>query len=293
MRLERQLRVIMAMLVILQVVTALAGIGLLERMTPAIGKILAENVRSAAAVETMFARLAERPVTDAAKASFSEALAIARGNVTEDAERPEIRAVETSWQAAFDGDAQAQATTVLALLRLGEINRDAMTQADADARRLGAAGRWALAFLALLGFIVSFLAVGRTRRQVLEPLSDLLATVRASRRGDVHRRCTLEQGLEITEVAEAMNGLLDDRRRTEPRVTGVIHREALPILLDGWAQPVVLVDARGAVVASNGAALRILGDRGEGILERVRAGDEALSGRELPGSELRLIALEG
>tara|TARA_B100001750_G_scaffold99672_1_gene78918 strand:+ start:1365 stop:2246 length:882 start_codon:yes stop_codon:yes gene_type:complete len=288
-KLERQLRVLLTMLVALQAMTAVAGIGLLERMTPAIGEILAENVRSVAAVETMLARLAEPP-TDHHRATFAEALAVAQGNVTEEVERAELATIEATWEAGFDGDPEAHEQTVRALLRLGEINREAMAGADADARRLGSAGRWALAFLAILGFIVSFVAVGRARHRVLEPLADLLATARASRKGDVHRRCTLEQGLEITEVAETLNELLDDRQRRQPTIQGILRQEALPTLLDLSPEPVVLIDAAGTVVAANAPALDVLGERGDEVLGRIRRAEPPL-GEVLPGSELRLVPL--
>src|SRR5690606_25993282 len=113
-----------------------------------------------------------------------EALTAAEGNVTEREERPLLEQLRAQSEPALDGDPAARAAVIEGLATLGAINRQAMARADSEARRLGSAGRWALAFLALAGLFAIVLSARRTRSSLLAPLVELQAVVASHESGD-------------------------------------------------------------------------------------------------------------
>lgn len=187
MKIGRQLRILLAVLIGLQALTALAGIGLLDRMSPAIGRILDENVASAEAVEAMLRVLVAPTPSEAQRREFMETLASAESNVTEPEETELLRVIRANAEGALGGDSAARARAADALAELGDVNRGAMARADGDARRLGLAGRWALAFLALVGLAGVVLSARRIRTRLLAPLVELSAVVWVICSGDPHR----------------------------------------------------------------------------------------------------------
>lgn len=202
-------------LVALNVLTAFGAVGLLVRMSPVIGQIVSENVRSLEAVEKMFAVLArtgQEPAPPEARAQFEAALRIAWQNVTEAEERPALARLETSKAAALDGAPSSRAEVVEALGQLAEVNRQAMRAADREAQRQGNAGAWFAVAVAVLSVVVSALMGRRLTRKLVEPLGQLYRVLEAFRTGQRHRRCTaVDVPPEFRLIFDSVNSLLDDK----------------------------------------------------------------------------------
>ena len=295
MTLERPLRVLLTMLVVAQVGTALAGIGLLERMAPAIGHILADNVSSVQTAETMLFILATPPASDEAlderRASFYDALEAADDNVTEEAERSSLVAIRRGADGALSGDASAREVVAAALVALSETNQMAMGRANEEALRLGLAGRWALAFLALLGLVGSVVTIRRARRTLLAPLAEIGTVLEAFRAGVSHRRCFVERTDELRAVLDTINVLLDRAERplaTGAREDGPRVRALVTALLDRDSAPLVVIDARGAVFAANREALDRIADREQPVADAI---DRGGSVEDVAGTDLRIVRL--
>jgi PAS domain-containing protein len=255
----RQVLRTLAVLVVLQVLTSFVGAWLLGRMTPAVERILVENERSLEAVERMALALAEAKHVSEAQPRFVAALEIAEGNVTEEAERTELRALRERHEAAFAGDRRAQERVVEALSRLGRINRDAMERSNQEAQRLGLAGAWVVALFGVIGLLGSVIAVVRTRRRLVAPLRVLADVVTDHARGSSHRRCPRTQGGELGEVLGNVNELLDRIERAKPKPEALDPREeALLRLLDAREEATWILDEAGSVKAANAAALDAL-----------------------------------
>jgi PAS domain-containing protein len=255
----RQVLRTLAVLVVLQVLTSFVGAWLLGRMTPAVERILVENERSLEAVERMALALAEAKHVADAEPRFVAALAIAEGNVTEDEERTELRALRERHEAAFAGDRRAQERVVEALSRLGRINRDAMERSNQEAQRLGLAGAWVVALFGVIGLLGSVIAVVRTRRRLVAPLRVLADVVTDHARGSSHRRCPRTQGGELGEVLGNVNELLDRIERAKPKPEALDPREeALLRLLDAREEATWILDEAGSVKAANAAAMDAL-----------------------------------
>lgn len=255
----RQVLRTLAVLVVLQVLTSFVGAWLLGRMTPAVERILVENERSLEAVERMALALAEAKHVADAPSRFVAALAIAEGNVTEEAEREELHALREGHEAAFAGDRGAQERVVGALARLGRINRDAMERSNREAQRLGLAGAWVVALFGVIGLLGSVIAVVRTRRRLVAPLRVLADVVTDHARGGSHRRCPRTEGGELGEVLGNVNELLDRIERAKPKPEALDPRdEALLRLLDARDEATWILDEAGSVKAANAAALDAL-----------------------------------
>lgn len=264
----RQLIGSFGVLLTIQALTSFVAIGLLSRMSPAIERILEENVYSVQAVEEMLAVLSEPgPADDTASRIYAEALRRAEHNVTEEDERAPLDELERLKPAALRGDVPARRRSAEALRELGEVNREAMQAADEQAKQLGTAGAWAAALLGIVGLAASVLAMGRARRRLLAPMNELVRVVDAHRQGDTPRRCAPNPVAvpELARVTAELNRLYDaeETRPPEDYAAGTIERSLLLHLLDDREGPVAVVDDRGQLVATNTAADELLAsDRG-------------------------------
>lgn len=264
MRARQEISLSIGVLLVMQTALGFGAVGLLTRMSPAIGVILRENDASLAAVEGMLSVLTVPTPNETAQARFRERLAFAEANITEAGERELLTVVRDRQAKALNGDTWARQEVVKSLDALATINRSSMTNAGDAARRLGAAGAWAAVLLALLGVGTGLMVIRRLQRRLLLPLDELHATLGSFREGDALRRCRFgDAPQELLEVRNAINDLLD-RERVEPcadeRFRDVAERAALLQLLDERQAPMLILSPDGAVIAGNGAALAALDD---------------------------------
>lgn len=221
MRVRHEVRLAVGALLVLQLVTAVAGSWLLLRTGPAIRRILAENDLSLEAVEQMRGVLALGaigPLEGAREAAFRDALARARRNVTEADEPAAISIVAGHAEAALAGEAAARRAVLEALDTLAAINRREMYRADEDAHGLARAGAWALVGLALTTVGLSLLLIRRVRDRLFSPLARVYRVARAWKRGERHQRCGgASMPEEFEAVALTLDQLLDAVERRAPR----------------------------------------------------------------------------
>jgi len=269
-------------LIALLLVVSFGSIALLTRMSPAIERILDENVSSLDASEEMLSTLAKQGDTAAPageQRQFLDATKRIRANITEPEESPIVERIETRGPRAITGDHMSRVRTIQALIELGDINRSAMMRADQRAKRIGVAGAWAVAFLAAFGIALSWVVLARIRRHLLLPLGELVETLDASARGDTFRRCNAENApRELAHAMKVANALLDEAAahaaRVKPDDEG--HDRAILLhLLDELPKPVAAVDAHGKVIAANQRALARLEEADGPALRRALTDDDA------------------
>jgi hypothetical protein len=270
---RRTLLLGIAILVVLQVLTAFTAIGVLTRMSPAIERILQENEYSIEAGEALLAELATAaggPAEPGSRSRAAVALERIRRNVTEPEELAPIAEIEARLEAALDGDHHALASLPPAVNRLVAINRAAMREADLEAQRLGTAGAWAAVVLAVLAFLLSLVVASRLKLRLLGPLQELARVLDEFRAGNTRRRCaSRDASPDVRRLLDDANYLLDAKA---PRVSGGASpaadaaRAALLALLEERPGASFVVDREGAVAAANQAGLdRLAGADGETI----------------------------
>lgn len=284
MQIRREILIGVGTALAMVVIVAFGSIGLLVRMGPAIQNILENNVSSLVAVETMLTVLAETPPgTEDARRRFQRGLDDARATVTEAGEPEAIEVIDASWRDAIAGDAPTRLRALRALNELTEVNRNAMLRADRDARLLGSAGAWTAAFLGAMTFSLGLLGLGRLRRRLLEPLTEIYDVVTAPASLNIGRRCTATEGFtELREIQTAVNDLLDARLRGRQNDEDHVARVLLLQLLDEDPLPAFAFDARGKLVAANVGALELLETASVGeIRERIDKGSSDDEGLEI------------
>ncbi len=293
MRPSTEARFGLASLLLLQLMTSVAGVALLGRLSPAIERILNENVASTVAVEDMLVLTAG----DGNPFEFAEALGRARSNVTEPGEVALVDRIERAHQQVVAQVPGARAELLQALKDLGELNRRSIARANHQARELGLAGAWAMALLGFAGFLVSLAAYRRIERRLLAPIVEIDAVLAAVRAGDRYRRCGLSPtSVQGARAAENLNWLLDRLAESgAPPPLDAAQRDALQALVDRFEdRPVVVGWQGGRVIALNRLALDAAsaGLAPRSLVRRAEAGDlpEAWSVHPGPGG---VLVLEG
>lgn len=257
----------------LQLAAAAAAVGLLGRMVPAVQRIAAEDVAGLHHVEEMGLALASGEANGAAR--FEAALVASRATATQELERELLGVLDRERTGALGGEAVARARVIEALARLGTANRDALGRREAEARRLGTAGAWAVVGLALFGAIVAAAVLRRVERQVLVPLRGLGEVATGVLRGETHRRCHTAIGVvEIREAMRVLNELLDEREATrEAGREGKSDRALLLGLLDAQPRATAVVDGGGKLLAASRSWLELVGsEAGEALGRALREG---------------------
>lgn len=218
MTLRRDLLLAMGILVGISSVVSFGAIGLFARMSPAIEKILQENVVSIEASEEMLVVLAKvraEPLTSSDQEAFEKALGRARDNVTEESELPVILRIEGHWRNALEGNLRNLNLVVDEIRTLSAVNRQAMETSNRQARRLGEAGGWAAVLIALVALAIGVITIRKTDQRILRVFAELHEVLKADRRGDHLRRCQIPYtSNELREILLNVNGLLDERAQT-------------------------------------------------------------------------------
>jgi nitrogen fixation/metabolism regulation signal transduction histidine kinase len=286
MPLRRNFLFSVGILVACNVLLAFGAIGLLTRMSPAIERILRENVFSHEAAEEMLVLLmpsAQELSSDARQRRFEHALQRAKANVTEPEEVSVLTRITQQYSAALVGDDRAKLAVVQALRELMAINRQAMVSADREAQRLGTAGTWVAVCIAVASFIISLIIIRHLERHVLNPLIELSDVLDAVRLGNPHRRCRLmEAPEELRRALNAVNALLDRGLRgsdgpfsQKAKAQANIEHRALLHLLEQCSDAVVIVDDRGNILAANSCSLDLIsspdGERFKQLLRQLPA----------------------
>lgn len=271
MRIRDEIRLGVGTLLLVQILLMFAAVGLLSRMTPAVDRILEENERSIHAAERMLIVLAEPPSDELTRLAdrrqrFGQALEDARENITDEREVPVIAQLDAQLEAGLAGDPAALAELRVALGRLGDINRDAMHEANAQAKRLGTAGAWMLAMLGLLGLALSVMVIRRFQAKLILPVYELGAVLEACREGDRHRRFNpIDASAEFRDVAQVVNSLVGEhfgRLEKDWESVAKLDRSALLWLLDRRSEPTFVCGDDGKLLAANHAGLDQLRTRG-------------------------------
>ena len=266
MRIRDEIRLAVGALLGIQVLTMIAAVALLARMTPAIDQILEDNEKSIRAVERMrFALVEPLPEPgepDLRRAHFERALTEAENNITEPSEGPVLEHIAELDDAALAGDPEALNALRTELWTLNAINRESMLDANARAKQLGTAGAWALVFLGLIGVVFSLALLRRARVKLINPVYEIGSVLDACRGGDIHRRFNpAGASKEFREIAEVVNLLVGEHfaareRSWEPAAK--LDRVALLRLLDQDGDPTFVCDADGSIAAANEVALEAL-----------------------------------
>lgn len=292
--LRRDILLPLVVLLAIVVLTSVGAVALQARMAPAIERILAENLYSLEAAETMMVAVCEDPSNQDAENRFKTSLAQATSNVTEKLERESIEVLQKNGPGSFRGDIESKARTLDALVTLSEINRAAVVREDERAQHLGYAGAWAVVFLGAASFGWALIAIGRARRRLIDPLYEIATVLDAVHGGDTYRRCRrMPAPAEVKKIMGGIDELLDARAlhayAQQPSLRATVDRKLLLHFLEKHSGPTWILTSAGAIDAANQAGLALLAsDNAEALRHSLAA---AVSGQV--ESKLRCVQLDG
>ncbi len=264
MRTRHDIRIAVIVFLAFNLAIAFGSISLLERMTPAIRKVMQANVDSLAFVEEMLSLLAEPNSSAKAEVQqrFTHSLESAKKNITEVEEQAIIESIERDFAGAINGDANLGQKVVAGLRRLGAVNREAMHKADREAVRLGTAGSWIVVLLGSFGFLLSLVILTRLNRQIVRPVEEIYGAVREWKEGNVRRRCNLvDAPPELQNAMSVINQLMDHCQMpeaSEQRSAVDVDRKVLVWLLEREKTPAMVLDEQGRIFAANNQAHEVI-----------------------------------
>jgi hypothetical protein len=276
------------------ILLGLGAVSLFNRMSPAIERILAENVVTLVATEEMLVALADPALSpEEAKTRFAAGLQRAKDNLTEEAEAPLIADLDRLWLRALDDPRGIIRGRVLEkLLALSEVNRRSMEEEDAAARRLGLAGAWAVVVVSLVILGMTLVLTRRLEQRVVGPLVALAERAAQIRAGDVYIRCPEAGAPELEEISRVLNQLLDLQHTPKgAQDLAKVDRRLLLHLLDQRPGAWAAVNEQGDVLACNGAALAKIQDAGPPAPETLATLRSAALSEEVTRGRLWLIPL--
>ena len=178
---------------VINIMIGLSAIFLVERIVPAIDKILSENAESLGAVVEMLAEVA-RPVDEEGTSDQSrnfwlsyEAVAQSSLSQREASLLQEIRdSAEAYWQAG-GGESQRR-DLVDKIQKLADRNFRAMSSQDRAAQRLGLTGAWTLGILLLLSLSIQFVLRAKLLESLIVPIEKLHSVLQDYSAGNKIRR---------------------------------------------------------------------------------------------------------
>lgn len=214
MRLTKIVLMGVLLLIGLNLLMAMGSIWIFIRMAPAIEVIIERNELSLEACEEMLASIAmvddDNTQNDIQYAIFKAAYNRALNNITENEEPAALNSIVMYSDKAFQGNISARQKTINAIMNLGEINRQAMIEADAKARKLGYAGAWGIVFMAIIVFFAGNLFYRSLKKNVLHPLEEIHNVISDFNIGNIMRRCTgVGLPADVMSVFNGINELLD------------------------------------------------------------------------------------
>lgn len=275
--------------------------------------------------ETLAALLegeADREALTRLEHSFEEALAMARGNVTEPEEPAVLARIErerVAFLAARDALIEARPEAPLAaynrrvfplfsrlkaaVFDLLEINQRAMARADREARETALQAGAVLGVLVAIG-LVSFVILARVmQRTILGRIDELKRGIEAIASHDPRRRLREGGADELTVVARRTNEVLDRHQRAESRLQGQIRQERQLVLglVERLGPGATVYDLAGNRLAGverpDSSVRRWIRSEGRGRLEAWESGgegiDETIVDGDEPGPNVRLVAVDG
>lgn len=203
--------------IVLNLLIGLGAIFLLERLDPAIDKILRENALSVKASMAM-----QRDLVLSKEASFEEKLKYeknfwqafkrAQKNITLEGEARAVQKIGETAKIYWGGDSARSLDLISLVQSLADQNLNAMEQRQIKARRVSQTGAWSLGFLVVLTILMQLILRKRILNQLINPMRVLCKVICDYSKGNVLRRYHyLNCSPDIKEAGSALNKILDKK----------------------------------------------------------------------------------
>lgn len=196
------------LLLLCSTIISIAGISGFQRLAPAINSINDRNTQSLYYAEQMLMNIASRKDIN----KFEEFLNKSKENITETNEKDAVENIEKSYKAAFKGNFRAEEYTIENVVKLTEVNRNAMIQAGVSAEKLKNVGIWIIIFPTILAWSIGLALLKNLEKTFIKPLEDLRSAIAEYKKGNRMRRCPkFSQEAEFQSLYTDINSILDSK----------------------------------------------------------------------------------
>ena len=195
-------------LLICSTIITIAGIYGFQRIEPAINLLNSSNTQSLYYAEQMLTSISVKK--DLKK--FELNLDLAAQNVTEDGERNIVDEIATEYLPAFQGNKGFEEQTITDIAELARINRMAMEQAGAKAKKQEAAGIWIILFPSVFIWIIGIAILKRLDKIYIKPVQELNDVISEYNKGNNMRRCpSVTASKDLQKLYDGINYILDSK----------------------------------------------------------------------------------
>jgi signal transduction histidine kinase len=259
------------------------------------GLILADNYRSVLAAQRMkeavervdqsvllelLGQSRDAAGLDQHVAQFEHELAAEAENITEAGEQEAVDEVRAGWSdykqvrarvertdddddrlALYSGDlSHAFAQVKRGTDEILDINQDAMVRKSQRTERRAMGFEHSLTLAVVLASILGLFASVSLTRRLLRPLGVVSAAVRRFGQGDTQVRARVHGANDIAQLAQEFNTMADRLERYRKSSLGELiqAQQAAQAAIDSLPDPVVMLDATGALQGCNQAAATLL-----------------------------------
>ena len=150
-------------------IITVAGIYGFQQLEPAIDLLNSSNTQSLYYSEQMLTSISAKKDLN----TFKKNLDLADKNITEPGEKEVIEKIAADYLPAFRGNKIAEEQTVNDIAELTRINRVAMEQSGAKAKKQEAIGVWIILFPSVFIWLVGIALLKRLDRTFIKPVQEL------------------------------------------------------------------------------------------------------------------------
>ena len=189
-------------------IITIAGIYGFQQLEPAIKLLNSSNTQSLYYAEQMLTSISAKKNLK----QFEKNLHLAGENVTEDGERNVLDQIASEYLPAFEGNKIFEEQTINDIAELAKINRLAMEQAGAKAKRQQAVGIWIIIFPSVFIWIIGLAFLKRLDRIFIKPVQELNDVIFEYNKGNHMRRCpSVTASKDLQKLYDGINTILDDK----------------------------------------------------------------------------------
>ena len=208
MNLSGKIYLYFIILLICSAIITAAGIYGFQRLEPAINLLNSSNTQSLYYSEQMLTSISAHKDLN----KFEKNLYLAKNNITEAGEKEVIDKIASNYLPAFKGNRLAEEEAVNQIAALTKINRQAMEQAGAKAKKQRAVGIWIILFPSVFIWIIGIALLKRLDRTYIKPIQELNDVVFEYNRGNSMRRCpTVTISKDLQKLYDGINKILDSK----------------------------------------------------------------------------------
>lgn len=214
MNFQRNFKAGFSAIVLLFVLVCFSSIVLVERAAPQSTALFALHIKAQESLQKILLILSAldgRSAVDR-QSAFAAELAKLRESLDEDdaSRLAALNVLEQHYPAATSGDPVARLQVLQSIEELSRSQQGAYQKAAEELRLSAVSSGWAIAFLGILGFLLTLGILSRFKNRILDPLTEVISVIEDWNSGNRMRRFNRQQTTpELRNSIEVLNDILD------------------------------------------------------------------------------------